>query len=400
MSSPRIAIVGAGPAGLTAALAGCRLDLNVTVFEQASDFLRIGGGIAIQDNGLRVLEALGLLESFGPILRHCPTASLELPGGKVLVTGDLREVSFLRHLPAIVLRYELQEYLLAAAQSERVDVRFGHRCSGLTLHGDAVTLQFADRSAHECDVVIASDGIDSRARESAGLPASKTEIGKAYIRGVAELRVEDSTIREVWGRDGRLFGIAPLVGDETYFYCSVPRGGWQAIVRGGLEEWIQSWTAFGPDVMSIIEKVPDWERVNYDELHEIKLRRWYRVPVFVVGDAAHAMTPYLGQGGNCAMVDALVVMHLLARAINTGDNLEAVGRDYESLRKDFVTRVQTLSRQHGNLITLSAAPARMVRNWVLPAVPKLNWLRHRAMVLAAGYNPREESYFHLPSRPA
>ena len=72
MGNPRIAIVGAGPAGLTAALAGRKLGLEVTVFEQAHDFKRIGGGIAIQDNGQRVLDTLGLLESFRPYMRLCP----------------------------------------------------------------------------------------------------------------------------------------------------------------------------------------------------------------------------------------------------------------------------------------------------------------------------------------
>ncbi len=397
MTSPRIAIVGAGPAGLTAALAACRLGLEVTVFEQASDFRRIGGGIAIQDNGQRVLEALGLLESFRPIMRHCPMAALELPGGKLLVAVDLRKASFLRHFPAVVLRYELQEYLLAAAISERVDVQFGRRCTGLSLDGDSTKLRFADGSEHECDVVIACDGINSRTRESAGLLARKTDIGRAYIRGVAEFRVDESKIREIWGPDGRLFGIAPLPGDKAYFYCSVPLGQWQEIVRGGLEKWIETWNGYGPDAISILRAVPDWDQVNYDELHEINLESWYKVPVFVVGDAAHAMTPYLGQCANCAMVDALVLMQLLARAVDAGNNLEEVGQTYESLRKAFVTRTQTMSRHHGNLITLSLTPARIVRNWLLPVVTKVDWLSRRGMLLASGYNPKEESYFRIPS---
>ena len=269
--------------------------------------------------------------------------------------------------------------------------------AGLSLDGDSTKLRFADGSEHECDVVIACDGINSRTRESAGLLARKTDIGRAYIRGVAEFRVDESKIREIWGPDGRLFGIAPLPGDKAYFYCSVPLGRWQEIVRGGLEKWIETWNSYGPDAISILRAVPDWDQVNYDELHEIKLERWYKVPVFVVGDAAHAMAPYLGQGANCAMVDALVLMQLLARAIEAGNNLEEVGQTYESLRKAFVTRTQTMSRQHGNLITLSLTPARIVRNWLLPVVTKVDWLSRRGILLASGYNPKEESYFRIPS---
>ncbi len=223
--------------------------------------------------------------------------------------------------------------------------------------------------------------------------AEQKNIGKAYIRGVAEFRVEESKIREIWGPDGRLFGIDPLPGDKAYFYCSVPIGRWQDIVRTGLEEWIETWNSYGSDAIAVLRAVPDWEGVNYDELHEIKLKNWYKVPVFVVGEAAHAMTPYLGQGANSAMVDALVLMQLLARAFEVGDSLEEVGRTYESLRKAFVTRIQAMSRQQGNLSTLSFAPARIVRNWLLPLVLKVGWLNRRGVLLASGHNPKEEQYF-------
>ena len=168
-------------------------------------------------------------------------------------------------------------------------------------------------------------------------------------------------------------------------------------MRTGLEEWIETWNSYGSDAIAVLRAVHDWEGVNYDELHEIKLKNWYKVPVFVVGDAAHAMTPYLGQGANSAMVDALVLMQLLARAFEVGDSLEEVGRTYESLRKAFVTRIQAMSRQQGNLSTLSFAPARIVRNWLLPMALKVAWLRRRAVLLASGHNPKEEQYFQIMS---
>ena len=391
----RIAIVGAGPAGLTAALAGRKLGLEVTVFEQALDFKRIGGGIAIQDNGQRVLQALDLLESFRPSMRQCPVAAVELSGGRRLITVNSQNSSAAHFPPAVVLRFELQDHLMAAAISRGVDLRFGHRCIGVSLDRDATTVRFVNGKEHEVDVVIACDGIHSRTRESAGLPARQKAIGRAYIRGVADGRPEESMIREIWGPDGRLFGIAPLPGDRVYFYCSVPLGDWQDILNDRLEEWIDSWKSYGPEARSILKAVSDWQQVNYDEIHEIKLDRWYRVPVFVVGDAAHAMTPYLGQGANSAMVDALVLMQLLARAIEADNGLEEVGRAYEALRKTFINRTQAMSRQQGNLASLRFTPARLVRNWLLPLAPRMNWLSHRSMLLASGYNPKEEAYFHM-----
>ena len=197
------------------------------------------------------------------------------------------------------------------------------------------------------------------------------------------------------GLDGRRFGICPLPRERVYFYCTAPLGKWQGTVRDHLEEWIEGWRGFGPEVLAVLRAVPDWERVLYDELHEVVLNRWYRVPAFIVGDAAHAMTPNLGQGANCAMVDALVLMRLLARALKSGESLDAVGRTYESLRRPFVTRIQREARRLGVLAGWSAAPARLLRNAILSLAPMAGPLMRRSMLVTAGYNPAEEPYFRL-----
>jgi 2-polyprenyl-6-methoxyphenol hydroxylase-like FAD-dependent oxidoreductase len=390
MRSARIAIVGAGPAGLTAALAASQLGLAATVFEQAPDFARVGGGILIHSNGQRVLDTLGLLDLMRPVMRPTQTMIVESPEGQPLCRFDYANLSIPHNRIAVVLRYDLQERLLAAATRAGVPIRFGHRCTEVSRRGDAVGLKFANGHAEEFDLVIASDGIHSPIRANLGLRAQEKHLGEAYLRGVADLHMEDSTIRELWGPDGRRFGICPLSGNQTYFYCSVPLGEWQDILPHRLEEWMAGWENFGPKVMAILKAVSDWSRVNYDELHEIKLARWYCLPVFVVGDAAHAMAPNLGQGANCAMVDSLVLMRLLAQALRTGDNLEDVGRAYESLRRPFVTRIQTASRQVGMLASWSSAPARFARRVLLWPLWKVGWLNRRAMLLAAGYHASEQ----------
>jgi 2-polyprenyl-6-methoxyphenol hydroxylase-like FAD-dependent oxidoreductase len=144
-SSIAVVVVGAGPAGLTAALALRRLGPEVSVFEQAQDYRRIGGGIVLHDNGQRVLEALGLLEGFRPRLQPCPVLAAELCGGRVLGAVEFGRFSPpLRHLPAVVLRHQLQEHLLAAARGNGVQVRFGHRVVAVSAAGDAGVLRFAD----------------------------------------------------------------------------------------------------------------------------------------------------------------------------------------------------------------------------------------------------------------
>jgi 2-polyprenyl-6-methoxyphenol hydroxylase-like FAD-dependent oxidoreductase len=210
MGSKRIAIVGAGLAGLTAALAARKFGLEVRLFEQAPDFKQIGGGIMIHSNGMRVLEALDQLDGFLPHMRLTPLIHLEAPRGKRLSTTDFREVAIPHNRAAVVMRYRLQEYLLGAAERAGVRTHFGHRLTDLSCASGQAILRFAGGAEEEFDVVIAGDGLRSQARRSCGLAASEQELGKAYIRGISDYPSKVSDVREVWGPDGRLFGICPL----------------------------------------------------------------------------------------------------------------------------------------------------------------------------------------------
>ena len=394
MKQARVAIVGAGPAGLTAALAARKLGLDVTVFEKTLDFERVGGGLLLHSNGLRVLEALSLLDLLRPVMRACSTLAVELPNGQRLSTFDYRKLKIPHNYCAVVMRYHLQEYLLSAVEWAGVPVLAGHRCTGLSYERGMACLRFANGKEHECDVVIACDGIHSAVRNAIGLQATRRADGQAYLRGIAERGLAEATIREIWGPDGRRFGMCPLPGDQTYVFCSVPVGGWRTILKNQLEFWIESWQMFGPEVAALMGAV-DWSQANYSEVQEIDLRRWWKLPVFVVGDAAHAMTPFMGQGANSAMVDALVLMRLLAPALQSGASLERVGRAYQGLRRPFVSRIQKSSRRLGLAGSWSSAPARHVRDTLMLLSRMIT--PRGALLLGAGYNRREERYLRLES---
>ncbi|MBI3964749.1 MAG: FAD-dependent monooxygenase [Chloroflexi bacterium] len=445
-----LAIVGAGPAGLTAAIAARRLGLDVAVFERASSFRRVGGGLLFHSNGQRVLDALGILEDARSRLLLCWEIGVELPNGRRLSTADYRTLDVPYNLAAVFLRADLQEYLLGAARDLGVDVRFGHDCLAVDLLDGGARLRFEGGAEHLAAVVIGADGLGSAVRASLGLASSPRAVGEAYLRGVAPVHLQSDAMREIWGPDGRRFGLAPLPNHQTYFFCSVPIGEWAVIRRERLRDWLDGWRGYGADVRRVLAAVPSWEDVNYDELREIVLDRWHRPPVFLVGDAAHAMTPNLGQGANSALVDALVLVRLLAPLLRdtavadahaasaTPDlpaepttmtdapaaltrasqrpagspapesrpesthsarrlpdlaELDAVGREYERVRKPFVTRVQTTSRQIGWLASLRARPARLARDLLVTTLDCVPALRRRALLLGAGYNLADESYF-------
>ena len=394
MKNKRIAIIGAGPAGLTAALAAHKSGLEVAVFEQAPDFKRIGGGILIHSNGLRVLNALDLKESFEPFMRATQTMVSELPGGKRLSELDYSQLAVPYNYGAVVLRYQLQEHLLRAAERAGSRVQFDHCCQGFHTGNNGAVLKFDGGREYECDIIVGCDGLHSKIREATGLPTKMKKIGEAYLRGIANLKMKDSTIREIWGSDGRRFGICPLPEDQSYFFCSVPFGEWNNILHHNLEAWIESWKIFGPDVVSILNAVEDWHEVNYSELYEVEMDKWWKLPAFIVGDAAHAMTPNFGQGANSAMVDALVLMKLLAETIQQGGDLNSTGQAYDSIRHPFVAQIQQAAHQMGMIASWKSPPAQFLKKFLIPKLSKIDYFSKRAGQLLAGYNPAEEVYFN------
>lgn len=387
-----IGIVGGGPAGLVAAIAARQAGFEVTVFERAPSFERIGGAVGIQDNGLCVLEALGLLDAFRPFIEIAHSATLEAPPGRVLYRADFREIGLRHHGFAVALRYDLQELLLQSLLAHGVAIQFGRHCNGASAESDEVTLRFADGTTVSCDLVFACDGVHSIVRDSLGLRVRRRIANESYLRLVAPRKhPEPSRIGEYWAQDGRRAGAFPLPGDRTYVFCSVPLGEWRDILSYRLEAWIASWDSFGDPVTTLIRSINDWPNAVYDELQDIRVAPWCSGRVFVLGDAAHAMTPNLGQGANSAMVDALVLINLLVECGGEGGWREA-GQRYQQIRKPFVTRIQDAAWLGGRIASWRSASARALRDRFLMLGARFTPMRRASMRLTAGFNPAERPY--------
>ncbi|HTR60579.1 MAG TPA: NAD(P)/FAD-dependent oxidoreductase [Candidatus Binataceae bacterium] len=388
----KIAIIGGGPAGLIAGLAAQRAGLDAIVFEQTENFRRIGGGILIHSNGLRVLNALGVLEGFEGNLRATQRLRALLSDGRSVGDVDYAGLPVPQNRCGVVMRYILHEYLFEAARDRGIDVRMGHRLEALNRQGSEVELRFANGQAWRAAIVVACDGINSATRTASGIAARKTAINEAYLRAISDRPTADTVIRELWGDDGRRFGICPLLGDRTYIFCNVPLGQWNEIRDHRLDAWIDTWTPFGAEVLDLLRKVSDWNAVSYDELHEVRLDRWAKPPIFVAGDAAHAMTPNLGQGANSSMVDALVLMRILGKATKDGTPLDRAAAEYEGVRRKFATSIQTASHLMGVVASWRSPLARRLRNAILIASQASSALRRRSELLGIGYNPAEDQY--------
>src|SRR5262249_27915285 len=151
------------------------------------------------------------------------------------------------------------------AAEKMATIRFAHRCTHIEERDGLVLLRFANGAEADCDVLIGADGAHSEVRRCVGVKIVRRSAGDAYLRGVSEFAISEPVVREIWGADGRRFGIAPLTDGLTYFYCSAPRGQWNETRKERLAAWISTWDSYGKQVRDILRQVADWDAVNYDE---------------------------------------------------------------------------------------------------------------------------------------
>lgn len=348
---PRIAIVGAGIGGL--ALAGFleRQGAEVTIYEQAKAFRRVGAGIQMGPNAVQVLRALGL----EPMLRaraFYPRAWTH----RTWDTGEhLSDLTFgetaERQYGApyfLMHRGDLHAGLFETVSAHRIS--FDKKLAGLDRKGAAVALRFTDGTTFEADAVIGADGVHSRVREIL-LGAEKPKFtGRVAHRTVFPARLlagaRIDTCTKWWGPDRHIV-IYPVSrsADELYFVTSVPDLAWDVeswSTEGDMSEVRAAMTGFHDEVQRVLAASPSchkWALFERDPLP-----RWTDGPVALLGDACHPMTPYMAQGAANALEDAAVLARCLAASCR--DGIAAALHRYEATRLDRTARVQLTSRQN------------------------------------------------------
>ena len=346
---PRIAIIGAGIGGL--ALGGflSRQGADVTIYEQAREFQRIGAGIQMSPNAMRVLRALGL----EPLLRRQafePNAWV----ARVWDTGEyLSELTFGAEAdkrygaPYLLMhRGDLHAALFSVVPPELI--AFDHKVSTITRNGASVTLKFTGGSSVTADAVIGADGVHSLVREHllgpekpkfTGRVAHRTTFPASLLNG---FKVDTCT--KWWGPDRHIV-IYPVDArrEEIYFVTSVPDPDWDVeswSTRGEMDEVRRALAGFHDDVQRLLSACPGvhkWALFERDPLP-----RWSDGPVVLLGDACHPMTPYMAQGAANALEDAAV----LSRCIAEFDDIAEAFKTYEATRLQRTARVQLTSRQN------------------------------------------------------
>jgi 6-hydroxynicotinate 3-monooxygenase len=346
---PSIAIIGAGIGGLALAGLLSRQGANVKVYEQAKTFQRIGAGIQMSPNAVRVLRALGLERQLRDrAFRPNAWVARVWDTGEYLSELDFGDKAEQRYgAPYLLMhRGDLHASLHSAVPTELI--AFDKKLTGIDREGAGVVLDFADGSRVKADAVIGADGVHSLVRTFLLGPEKPKFTGRVAHRTtfpawlLGDFKVDTCT--KWWGPDRHIV-IYPVDAkrEEIYFVTSVPDPEWDVeswSTRGEMVEVRHALAGFHDDVQRLLAACPGvhkWALFERDPLP-----RWTDGPIVLLGDACHPMTPYMAQGAANALEDAAVLSRCLAEI---DDVSEAFG-SYQATRLERTAKVQLTSRQN------------------------------------------------------
>lgn len=369
-------VIGAGIGGLSTAIALQNIGIKTTVYERAAAPRAAGAGLIVWRNGLAALQQIGAeavlsvgLEADAAALHRWEGTRLSDMGTPQLLQQFERPLSLALH------RVDLMHALLDLAGPM---VRYGAAFSGYEQTADAVTAHFSDGSRARADLLIGADGIHSQVRQQ--MHPTTVPIYRGYAAWRAVVAFDHAQVGDYWGETwgrGARFGIVPLTEGRVYWFASANRPAnsvpdhHPALLQQLYGDWHQP-------IPALLNATPN-EALLYNDIADFDPPpTWVEGRVVLLGDAAHAMTPNMGQGACQALLDAAA----LQTALRPNQLLATALAAYQAERREAVTRIVTTSRQIGRIGQLNGALLTSLRDGAVRLLPSTLMARQLAPVLA------------------
>jgi 2-polyprenyl-6-methoxyphenol hydroxylase-like FAD-dependent oxidoreductase len=367
MNKKSIAVIGGGIAGLTAAIALRKAGHEVTIFESASEIRPLGAGLLLAANAIKGLERIGVADKVIPMGRQLSRFSILSQSGHILSEMDSNILSRKYGLNNFAIhRGALHQILLKELPFVRIET--GKRAISMEQGEQSVTIKFQDGSTHRAQYTIIADGVHSSLRRQL-LPGSQVRYaGYTCWRAIVDnpgLALSAST--ETWGVHGRV-GIVPLKDNQIYwFLCVNAAANAPEMKQMTATDLLARFAGYHAPIPQILAATSNDQLLWNDIVDIAPINRFAFGRALLMGDAAHATTPNMGQGACQAIEDAAVLLDELEK--RPDQELETTFKNFEQRRVRRTTMIVNKSWRMGRLAQLEQPWLVSVRDVMMRYIP-------------------------------
>lgn len=366
MSEVKPVLIGGGIGGLCTAIGLQQRDIQPQIYEQAKQLRPVGAGIGLGPNAMDILDRLGLAEKIQKQGSEIERVQIRNADDTVLLEHSPRENENGSDYPSICLhRSDLQKALVDDLNEDRINL--GKECVGISQYEHGIAVQFSDGTTVDADVLIGADGIHSVVRNEIRPDISLRDSGQVAYRGIATVKLPKSIQsigKEYWGEKKR-FGFMSM-GENKVYWFAVTGNPIQTQDPVDQQSTLQSnFIDFPSPISTLITQTEPNEIIETAVCDFAPIDSWWDNKIVLLGDAAHAMTPNLGQGAGQAIEDAYV----LAKCIDKYENQSKAFRHYEQTRLPTAKELVNQSWQLGKIAYLKNRYLRTIRDFIISNAP-------------------------------
>jgi 2-polyprenyl-6-methoxyphenol hydroxylase-like FAD-dependent oxidoreductase len=362
----KYAIIGAGIGGLTTALAFEKKGIDYHVYEQTPQLNEVGAGIWLAPNALKVLDSLGVLEEVQHQGNEINRITIGKPNLEPISDSkqDFIKSTF-GYTTVSIHRANLQQLLFNQIPKEKISLNKGFE-SYEELKSEKIKINFEDKTSIESNFLIGADGINSKVRTQLFPTSKKRYSGQTCWRGITEIDMEEQYQHrgyELWGNQIR-FGISQVAKGKVYWFAvKLAEENSKDNRATTKEELLELFSEFHPLILKLIEETPLGKIIKSDINDLQPIDKWYQNNICLLGDAGHATTPNMGQGGAQAIEDA----YYLSNAIVERNHVNA----FELFQQRREKKVQAIVKQSWNSGKMAHWKyGQSFRNFVIQHLPK------------------------------
>lgn len=331
----KIAILGAGVAGVSSAIALKQMGFDVQIFERHKSASNIGAGIVVWPNAAYVLQQLGVLDEIISVSGQ-PSAMRRISHtGEALGTIDIESINKQMGFPSLsILRYDFQNILISKLKSVGIEIQYDHTITQInTNKSDQAVVSFNNGLKITADVILGADGrMASHARQY--VFGNNKPIYQGFINWIGvinsnKVSFDNIEVSDYWGT-GERFGIVPISSHKAYWAGGAASGEIKTKQPDHYKQELLSIFSNWPAPIHDVIKFTPAEHINKIYVHDHNpIKTWYKLNLLVIGDAAHAPLPTSGQGACQALEDA---WHFANCLTDHTDNIQQAFHTFTSLR--------------------------------------------------------------------